>query len=69
MEEREVGRVWEAGAENAVIDHGEVERRTEEVLAVAVVAVADVTVDDGAAHLVGLLLLVVVVVVVVIVVV
>lgn len=64
MEEREVGGVGEAGAENAVIDHGEVERRTEEVLAVAVVAVADVTVDDGEAHLVGLVVVVVVVVVI-----
>lgn len=32
MEEREVIGFREAGAENAVIDHGEVERRNEEII-------------------------------------
>lgn len=34
MEEGEVGGFRETGPENAVIDHGEVERRDEEILAV-----------------------------------
>jgi hypothetical protein len=44
LEEREVGGVREAGAENAVVDHGEVERRNIKVLSfssVAVVVVVD----------------------------
>lgn len=40
MEEGEVGGLREAGPENAVIDHGEVERRNEEVVG-AVVGAGD----------------------------
>lgn len=36
MEEGEVGGFGEAGAENAIINHGEVEGRNEEILAVVV---------------------------------
>jgi hypothetical protein len=45
LEEREVGGVSEAGAENAVVDHGEVERRNIKVLSVSSVAII-VVVDD-----------------------
>lgn len=37
MEEGEVSRFWEARAENAIINHGEVERRNEEILPVKLV--------------------------------
>lgn len=40
MEEGEVGGLREAGPENAVIDHGEVERRNEEVVG-AVIGAGD----------------------------
>ena len=52
MEEREVGGVSEARAENAVVDHGEVERRNIKVLSVSSVAVI-IVVDDH--HLVAVI--------------
>ena len=59
MEEGEVGGFGEAGAENAIINHGEVEGRNEEILAV-VVSGGGVIGDselDLAAHGGGVLLL------------
>lgn len=45
MQEGEVGRVGEAGAENAIVNDGEVEGRNEEVVSsvVAVASIDDVT--------------------------
>lgn len=59
LEEGEVGGFGEAGAENAIINHGEVEGRNEEILAV-VVSGGGVIGDselDLAAHGGGVLLL------------
>lgn len=50
FEEGEVGRLGEAGAENAIINHGEVEGRNEGVLAVVCGVIGDGELDF-AAHL------------------